>query len=132
MNLTRMSSGLPAEPMTTKPFTVGGMGIRFLGLSLALCLPAGFGCQAKLEGYAPQLTSELRRDPIVLQIPPVAPTKADLPRDGKVNEFLLALPKSGGQILDLQSLGEPLKAQLRELLGERFGTPSAPRNPTVE
>ncbi|MCW2573503.1 MAG: Cytochrome c [Frankiales bacterium] len=110
---------------------MGGAGI-LLGIPLALFVLAGLGCSQKLEPYDPLLRYELRGDPIVVGIPPATPTKDDLPKHGKVNEFLLDLPKLGGKILDPKSLSDVQQAALRELLDDRFGAPATPRNPTVE
>lgn len=111
---------------------LGGAGIRFIGLPLALFVLAGLGCSQKLEPYDPQLKYELRSDPIVIALPTITPTKDDLPKHGKVNEFLLGLPKLGGTILDPKILTDSQQTQLRELLNDRFGSPATPRNPTVE
>ena len=110
----------------------GGARFRYFGFSLAACVLAGAGCNQKLEPYDPQLKYELRTDPVISAIPANTPTKDDLPRHGKIDEYLRDLPKLGGKVLDPKALTDPQRATLQQLLEDRFGTPSAPKNPTVE
>jgi mono/diheme cytochrome c family protein len=118
--------------MTTRHLCSGGVGLRNLGCLLALFVFSGTGCSPKLESYDPQQKYDLRTDPIVLSIPAATPNKDDLPKHGKINEFLASLPARGGSILDPKAIPEPHREELNQLLESRFGTPSAPKNPTVE
>ncbi len=119
--------------MRTNDLRAGGAGFRWIGIPPAAVVLALAGCsQPHLDGYDPQFRYELRTDPIVTQPPPAAPTKNDLPRDGKINEFLRGLRKLGGKVLDPATLDESTRTKLRDLLDDRFGTPANPKTPTDE
>jgi mono/diheme cytochrome c family protein len=118
--------------MTMRLQHSGGAGFRKLGCLLALIVSTGSGCNPKLESYDPKQKYDLRTDPIVLSSPAATPIKDDLPKHGKINEFLAGLPARGGAILDPKAIPEPQREELNRLLESRFGTPSAPANPTVE
>lgn len=95
------------------------------GFGLALLVGGLLGCGQPREGYDPGLTYQLRTDPLVVQLPPAAPTGPASP--GKLDESIGALPQTGGKLLDPKTLPAGQQAHLRQALDELFGTPAAPR-----
>jgi mono/diheme cytochrome c family protein len=100
-------------------------GVLWGGFGFALLFCGLLGCDQPRKGYDPSLTYQLRTDPLVVQLPPVAPIAPAAA--GKLDESIAALPTVGGKILDPKTLPAEQQNKLRQTLDELFGTPAAPR-----
>ena len=91
---------------------------------LLLVLIAGCGSSPDDPPYERGWAFPLRADPVVLELPRVAPAGPHEP--GRLDESVAALPALGGKVLPPDQLPEADRTRLKAVLDRLFGTPDAP------